>query len=118
MALGFGHLIIAARRPKIIFLASILPIMQNQKIFYRTHFLINLPVEFINRPRLHLTIRDEPQKPQNIEMNEVNAGRFQRFQKSARQTNRHTVFVPLFAPHAGFELNEIGFGNGFPVEAR
>ena len=91
--------------------------MQDQEIADLVEFVAAAAVVFLALRRAVAVLREQADQPVHVALDEMDAGRFERLEKAARQTDRRAIVRPeSFAP-AGGEPDGARIGEGLRFEA-
>ena len=90
-------------------------VMQDEKIADLPHVGKLLIIEFSDIVCADRSGRQHPDQTQDSPLNEMDTGGFQRFHKTARQTDGDAIAVPLLSPGSRSELQLPRFGHGRPA---
>src|SRR4051794_10146417 len=77
--------------------------MQDDEVADVFENVLHLPIIFLALGRIEAPIGKQREQLADPALDEVNAGRFERFDETARKPKRHNILVPRKAAHSGGE---------------
>src|ERR1043165_7958504 len=89
---GYRH--VRAVTPELALTAPIEMVVEDQEVADALEFAVGDAVVFVASSRVEIAIRKHGEQPENTGLYQMQAGRFQRLEKSARQADGHHVAVP------------------------
>ena len=113
---GYRH--VRAIAPELTLAAAIEMVVQDQEVANAFQFAVGDAIEFIAHRRIEIPVGKHGQQPLNIGLDQMQAGRFQRLEKPARQADGDHVAIPDQSPAAGDESQGAWLGQRLAVEVR
>ena len=116
LAQGVWDRHVRAVAPQLAVAAPIEVVVQDQEIAHALQLAIGNAVVIIAHGRIEIPVRKHGEQPQDAGLDEMQAGRFQRFEESAREADGHDVAVPAQFAAPGHESQRAWLGQRLAVE--
>ena len=88
-------------------------VVQDDEVTNVAELVVHLAIKFRPSRLLDAAVGKHLHQPDDATLNEVNAGRLERFEESSRQAQAYTVSIPVFFPLARAKAEHPGFCEDF-----